>query len=39
LAILNRDPTPLDSLADCVIAANIEDILPRLLDLLETAEI
>ncbi len=35
LAILNRDPTRLDNLADCVIAANIEEILPRLLDILE----
>jgi NAD-dependent deacetylase len=39
MAILNRDPTRLDSLADCVIAANIEDILPRLLDILERAKI
>lgn len=35
LAIVNRDPTPLDSLADCIIAANIEDVLPRLLGFLE----
>jgi NAD-dependent deacetylase len=31
LAILNRTPTPQDGLADCVISANIEDVLPLLI--------
>jgi NAD-dependent deacetylase len=30
LAIINRDPTPLDELASCLVSGNIEEVLPRL---------
>jgi len=38
LAIFNREPTPLDGLAEWVFAANAEEVLPRLLDCLEAED-
>ncbi|MHC1783967.1 MAG: NAD-dependent deacetylase [Anaerolineaceae bacterium] len=35
LAICNRTPTPLDGMADCVISANIEVVLPILIKMLD----